>query len=293
MASASSGAGFPSFVHTGTICGLAVKRSGIENEFGEDRGRIVAITPEGHTASVQVRTLTESVNYFNPALEDSLSEKVAFLEILRRMGPLARPVILLERSFTSVSEEDSGKGASESSKKRRIHSSAKVASDVVAQIFTPFENPPSPMQSAGLLRVDSAVTTFANQSRDFKLAATLYDMIKEILSYSPADATPALDRSSYLQIIPNGIPISLGKFAEKPPISPLNPQGDMTTTEEFSSLASMIFDLDGRKIDKSVEKAYESIIHGADSTQPLDRESVAILERVRSYLFSIAEDPYY
>lgn len=123
-----------------------------------------------------------------------------------------------------------------------------------------------------------------SSDRDVSLIAAFYKKITEIYASS-------IDSTSYFQLLSNGINISLDTYANSPPRSTTNPQGDLKTTEEFSQLASMTFDLDGRLTTTKVEQAYGTIINVASSEQPNDPSVEKTLSNIHNLLFVKVKEP--
>ncbi len=309
-----------------SICGLGIKYLGKKNSFNEDMGQIFAINTDGDSVPVKTELLVKTLGYTDPSFFSSLSSKVTFFDVLRRRG-FQDVSIILERPFSQngpeltldsqmeATEEKDGpqaKGARKpkgrddlsslqpsispgTKKTGRFEKLDKIALDFIDTVFIyPQLNeiPRSPSVKQMRLAASEKTVRFGGDQQ-FKLVASLYDKIVQMLSYAPAGATPSLTETSYFQMIPNGIPINLAPYVQNPPITPLNVNGDMRTTEEFSNLASMCFDLDGKLVDTlNVEHSFDSVIHSATSTQPIDEKALAVLEKVKAYLTKQAKDPF-
>lgn len=264
------------------ISGLALISTGKLNDFDEEVGSIVAVTPNGKYLNIDQRDLLEKIGLCASAItsiDESITEKAALFDLLRN-----------RKDITTIIVAEPSKGSKRSlselqvidyvfSKTSAEHFSSSLLNSIPGTRFN--------------LSADHLISRLSSSNMDIKLAQSVYDMIAEILSYSSGGYTGALDRSSsYLQMIPNGIPISLKRYQEHPPLSPFNPQGDLTSTEEFANLASLTMDLNGRNNDKNLENIYGLIIHSSNTSQPLDENAIKVLEKVKEYLFVKMKDQF-
>lgn len=287
------------------IASLGVMPSGKKNEFDEDTGLLVAVDSNHRLATVDVKALVTSIGASSVYAESSISEKVTLLEALRRRG-ISDIHFILEEDFQEVATLKAADNPWSHfldvfpiDVKRALPQGSASSARALAD-----DDADADDKLQGVVRYNPAVAEMrlllnetrllSTPSKDMQIAFAFYDKLAAIFSYTSAGASPVLDkRHSYFQMIPNGIPLPIDIYRAKPPITPLTPQGDLTTTEEFSSIASMAFDTNGRlDPSKNVEDAFGVVINGANSSAPPDDKAIDVLNKVRAYLKVIKKDEF-
>lgn len=268
------------YSHQGEIAMMLLSGSESKNKSGEEVGKISVILNDRSLATLKLDTLVQSMGLPEGYAENSLLEKLTLLTMLK------------EKSFKSLDVVLEG-GAD-------LPSEAAIAKLVQESVFkvsfmhTPGILAPSKARSKEIKRtsrVRNFHTASTNNAAEANISAALYNKIKQLYSYSPDGKGAKISRSAFMQIIPNGIPIDLDIFKNKPPMSPLNPLGDLTTTEEFAGFADLFFDIEGKKTDKQVSKIYGEIVNNINSTQPINENDQNLLEKVQGYLKVEVTDP--
>ncbi len=251
------------------VTALGVLPKGKMNRFDEDVGQLVAINEKSEFVRVKFKQLLTDLNVMMDKPYNSIAKKTAFLEDMKAFGYLPKISISIKGSFKEFSKDDSF---------AVFYSLSKINSrnhNDNLQVTLPKVAHP---------RIGRTLT-LADPKQEMQIAYSFYDKLVALFSYSQSGYKPIVNNTSYFQLIPNGVPVDLEAFSSKPPITPLTPQGDFTTTEEFATIASMTFDTNGKTTIQNVDSAFGNVIKVANCSVDPNDKSVKILNKAKAYLF--------
>ena len=123
-----------------------------------------------------------------------------------------------------------------------------------------------------------------DQATETKVLEALYDRLFQAVTYAPSGQAALFDKkTTFIQFAKNA---ALNPNDFKNPLSPVNPKGNLNTTELFARMVDSVpaLDADYAATTNKVSATYKSIVDSANTTAQVDDKQKAIYDKAYAYL---------